>query len=137
MSLRKDDIVILILNILIYLNKNPVIPVKPDITFTRATSSDIFMKSHSMAQLNKILLIPGRLSGNIRPVLFSDRQDCFNHGCVLSLNPIAVPMAVKYTSLFLYFPYLPFFCAPNRTSHAVVLVGPFLFTFCSLCINFI
>lgn len=37
MSLRKDDIVILILNILIYLNKNPVIPVKPDITFTRAT----------------------------------------------------------------------------------------------------
>lgn len=80
MSLRKDDIVILILNILIYLNKNPVIPVKPDITFTRATPSDIFMKSHSMAQLNKILLIPGRLSGNIRPVLFLDGQDCFNHG---------------------------------------------------------
>lgn len=49
MSLRKYNIDILILNILIYLNKNPAIPVKSDITFTRATSIDIFLRLHSGA----------------------------------------------------------------------------------------
>lgn len=77
MSLWKDDVVIiLVLNIFIYLNTNPIIPAKPDITLTRATSSGLFLKRHSIAQLNQILLIPGRLSGNIGD-RFSARQDCF------------------------------------------------------------